>query len=134
LHIQNTVASREEEQRGFQQSSPTMLLFLLRRVVFRSFRPPDRKFGGFCGAVDVRARFRGNVANALRKEITRQFDFGIFAGLRPVSHFEWNWIHDSRSDGATRLRAMVFIVGRSLRIIDPTATITRLCIRLLPFV
>lgn len=83
-----------------------MLSCSLRRVVFRSFRPPDRRFGGFCGAVDVRARFRGNVASALGEEITRQFDFGIFAGLRAVPHFEWNWIHDSRSDGAARPRAM----------------------------
>lgn len=45
--------------------------------------PGNTRFGGFCGAVDVRFRrrpFPGQCGRcALGEEITRQFDFGIFA-------------------------------------------------------
>lgn len=53
------------------------------RTSFRLFSG-QRRFGGFCGAVDVRARFRVNESPCIRQEITRQFDFGIFVGWRAV--------------------------------------------------
>lgn len=39
----------------------------------------NKRFGCFCGTVDVHVRFRSNeTTTALGEEITRQFDFGIF--------------------------------------------------------
>lgn len=103
--IQNAVTFEENNNNEVPDGRVRPLLScLLRRVVLCSFRSRDRRFGGFCGAVDVRARFRGNVVSALGEEITRQFDFGIFAGL---PRFEWNWIHDSRSGKAARPREPV---------------------------
>lgn len=105
--IQNAIAFGEKNNNEVPDGRVRPLLSCpLRRVVLRSFRRRDRRFGGFCGAVDVRACFRGNVAGAFGEEITRQFDFGIFTGLRAVPRFEWNWIHDSRPVGAARSRAV----------------------------
>lgn len=50
-----------------------------------SWRPGDRRFGGFCGAADVRARFRDNETGALGRKLLGNSIF-VFSPRRVLSN------------------------------------------------
>lgn len=81
--VQNAIVRKEKHFENNNEVDGTVTML---SCPWRIVPPQDARFGGFCGAVDVRARFRGNQTSALGRKLLGN-SILVFS-LRALCRFE----------------------------------------------